>query len=171
MLMICQEETKDHEAVYQLIKSAFASAKHTDGREQELVESLRKSAAFIPQLSLVAKINQQIVGFILLTQIRIGESVELALAPLAVLPAFQGQGIGGRLINAAHLIAKELGFHYSVVLGEPEYYQRFGYLPAKQMNISAPFSVPDEYYMAYALQDKLKMVQGMVQYDKSFGIC
>ncbi|WP_373778884.1 GNAT family N-acetyltransferase [Glaesserella sp.] len=170
MLIIRQETNADHEAVYQLVKNAFATAKHSDGTEQDLVVKLRQSPAFVTQLSLVAEYDGQIVGYILLTEIRIGDSTELALAPLAVSPQFQGQGIGGRLIDRAHTIAKEMGYHYSVLLGEPGYYQRFGYVSSDNFGIIAPFDVPKGYYMAHALQENPNKIQGVVQYDKAFGI-
>ena len=168
MLTIRQETQADYDVVYSLIVNAFKRAKHRDGTEQDLVVRLRQSPAFISNLSLVAEDEGQIVGYVLLTKIKIGDSTELALAPLAVSPEKQGQGIGGRLIQTAHRIAKQLGYHYSVLLGEPEYYQRFGYVPAHQFGIVAPFDVPDGYYMAYALQDNPKAVQGVVQYDGVF---
>lgn len=170
MINIRQEIEADHDAVYSLIVNAFELAKHRDGTEQDLVVRLRQSPAFIPELSLVAEDDGQIVGYVLLTKIKIGNSTELALAPLAVSPNHQGQGIGGQLIKTAHTIAKQLGYHYSVLLGEPEYYQRFGYVPAHQFGIVAPFDVPDGYYMAYALQDNPKAVQGIVVYDGAFGV-
>lgn len=167
-MIIRQETHADHDMVYSLIVNAFATAKHRDGTEQDLVVRLRQSPAFIPKLALVAEDDGQIVGYVLLTKITIGDSTELALAPLAVSPSHQGQGIGGQLIKAAHYIAKELGYQYSVLLGEPDYYQRFGYVPAQQFGIIAPFDVPDGYYMAYALQDNPRTVQGVVGYDGAF---
>lgn len=169
MPTILQETKADHDAVYSLIFNAFELAKHRDGTEQDLVVRLRQSPAFIPELSLIAEDDGQIVGYVLLTKIKIGNSTELALAPLAVSPSHQGQGIGGQLIKTAHTIAKQLGYHYSVLLGEPKYYQRFGYVPAHQFGIVVPFDVPDGYYMAYALQDNPKTVQGIVVYDGAFG--
>lgn len=170
MLIIRSETQADYDAVYSLIYQSFLNAKHQDGNEQNLVVRLRQSSAFIPELSLVAEDNGQIVGYILLTKIQISGHTELALAPLAVLPNRQGQGIGGQLITTAHTIAKQLGYHYSVVLGEPEYYQRFGYIPADNFGITAPFELPTDYYLAYALQDNPKLVQGVVEYDKAFGL-
>lgn len=173
MINIRQETYADFDAVYTLIKAAFATAQHSDGTEQDLVVKLRQSSAFIPELSLIAEADGQIVGHILLTKISIGDSsgnIALALAPLAVAPDYQRQGIGGQLIQTAHTIAKALGYHYSVLLGEPDYYQRFGYVPADNFGIIAPFDAPAGYYMAYALQNNPNTVQGIVRYDGAFGI-
>lgn len=169
-IQIRQETMADRAEVYQLIKSAFASAKHSDGNEQDLVECLRQDPAFIDELSLVAQHNNSILGYILFTQIKIGHHLELALAPLAVAPDFQSQGIGSQLILAGHKRACEMGYHYSVVVGEPEYYQRFGYLPARPFGISSPVELPEQYFMVAQLQSGKPYPQGTVEYAKSFNL-
>ena len=117
MLTIRQESKNDYEEVYNVIKTAFETAEHSDGNEQDLVVALRKSDNFIPELSLVAVMDNKIVGYILFTKIKVDKQEELALAPLVVLPEYQKQGIGRTLIQEGHKKAKELGYHYSVVLG------------------------------------------------------
>ena len=83
-MVIRKETTKDHAEVYQLIKEAFETAEHTDGSEQDLVCALRKSDAFIADLSLVAEISGEIAGHILFTKARVGNAEVVALAPLSV---------------------------------------------------------------------------------------
>ena len=139
MLEIRKENVNDYEEVYNVIKTAFEKAEHSDGKEQELVIELRKSNSFIPELSLVALEENKIVGYILFTKIKIGNSTELALAPLAVLPKYQRKGIGTKLIKEGHKIAKQLNYNYSVVLGNNKYYSRLGYITANKYNIKAPF--------------------------------
>ena len=85
-MMIRQEEKRDCHDIYAVVKAAFESADHSDGNEQDLVNALRQSGAYIPELSLVAEIDGRIAGHIMFTKVRIGESVQLALAPLSVLP-------------------------------------------------------------------------------------
>ena len=102
MVKIRQETKKDYEEVYKVVKIAFETAEHSDGNEQDLVVALRNSSNFIPELSLVAIKDNKIVGYILFTKIKIGKYEELALAPLAVLPKYQRQGIGKRLIEKGH---------------------------------------------------------------------
>ena len=170
MLEIRQENKKDYEEVYNVIKTAFETAEHSDGNEQDLVVALRDSNSFIPELSLVAVQDNKIIGYILFTKIEIGEYEELALAPLGILPEYQRKGIGKRLIEEGHRIAKELGYHYSIVLGSEKYYPKFDYIPASQYGIIAPFEVQNENFMAIKLNDSNKEISGIVKYAKEFGI-
>lgn len=170
MLEIRQETKNDYEEVYNVVKTAFETAEHSDGNEQDLVVVLRNSNNFIPQLSLVATQDSKVVGYILFTKIKIGEYEELALAPLGILPEYQKQGIGKKLIEKGHQIAKELGYHYSVVLGSETYYSKSGYFPAINYGIEAPFEVPSENFMAIKLNQADKEIVGMVEYAKEFGI-
>ena len=170
MIEIRQENKKDYDEVYNVVKTAFETAEHSDGNEQDLVVELRKSKNFIPELSLVAVYDDKIVGYILFTKINIGKYEELALAPLAILPKYQRQGIGKKLVEKGHRIARELGFHYSVVLGSEKYYPKLGYVPASQYGIKAPFEVADENFMAIKLKDTNLKISGTVEYAKEFGI-
>ena len=170
MIEIRQENNKDYEEVYNVVKMAFESAKHSDGNEQDLVVDLRKSKNFIPKLSLVAVHEDKIVGYIMFTKIKIGKYEELALAPLAVLPEYQKQGIGKKLIKEGHKIAKKLGYHYCIVLGSEKYYPKLGYVPASRYGIKAPFVVSNENFMAVTLNDTNFKISGTVEYAKEFGI-
>ena len=168
--VIWQEDERDHSGVYSLVKRAFANAAHTDGTEHDLVNALRKSEAYIPQLSLVAEMDGVLAGHILFTRADIGGVTALALAPLSVLPAYQRQGVGTALMQAGHRIARGLGYGWSIVLGSPAYYPRFGYLPADTFGIQAPFDVPRENFMACKLSEHAPTVHGVVRYAKEFGI-
>lgn len=169
-MLIRQETNNDYEAVYSVVKQAFACAEHSDGTEQDLVNALRKGEAFVPQLSLVAEIDSSIVGHILFTEAKVGKDTVLVLAPLSVLPKFQKQGVGAALIKEGHRIAKELGYEYSIVLGSENYYPRFGYLPAVQFGIEVPNDMPSANFMAIQLQENAKSISGTVTYAKEFGI-
>lgn len=170
---IRQETAADYPAVFDLIVQAFKDEVLSDKREQFLVERLRKSDAFLPELSLVATVKEQIVGYILLTKISIDSYSEridsLALAPVAVLPAFQKKGIGGQLIEKAHSVAKALGFESVILLGHEKYYPKFGYQALHTFNISIPFEAPKENCMAVELKpNSLKNISGKVIYPKEF---
>lgn len=165
-----QEERGDFDAVYAVVKAAFESAEHSDGNEQNLVTALRESETFVPELSLVAEKDGKVVGHILFTEIRIGERTELALAPLAVLPEYQGQGIGTALIREGHRHAGKLGYGYSIVLGSENYYPRFGYRPAWELGIETPSGFPNINFMAVPLRRSAGPVGGAVTYAKELGL-
>ncbi len=176
-ITILQEQKEHFAEVRELIIEAFKADEHSDHTEQDLVCRLRSSESFIPELSLIATIakeDEQIVaGYTLLTKIDIISSGDkhqsLALAPVAVLPEYQGRGIGGALICRAHDVAAKLGYSSVVVLGHKDYYPRFGYKPCSDFGIVLPFDVPAEYCMVIELQKgALNGVSGTVRYDDAF---
>ena len=169
-MLIRKEEAKDHSSIYSVVKTAFDSAEHADGNEQDLVNALREGDSFIPELSLVAEKDGKIVGHILFTKAKIDRETVVALAPLSVLPEYQRQGVGTALIKEGHRIAAELGYTYSIVLGSERYYPRAGYLPAQEFGIKPPFDVPSENFMACQLKDGASVPNGTLQYAKEFGI-
>lgn len=169
-MYIRQEQTADYDSVYQIVKKAFESAEHCDGNEQDLVVALRKSKSFIPELSLVAIEDGKMVGHILFTKASVNHMEVLALAPLSILPEYQNRGIGLSLIKEGHKIAAELGYKYSVVLGHSNYYPKAVYVPASQYGIQAPFEVEDESFMAVCLSANMDKLNGVIEYDKAFGI-
>lgn len=169
-MLVRQERPGDFEAVYAVVKAAFASAEHADGNEQELVNALRAGESYLPELALVAEVDGSVVGHILFTRLKIGASDQLALAPLSVLPAHQGRGIGAALIREGHRRARRLGYAYCVVLGSGNYYAKFGYVPAKRYGIFPPFDVPDENFMACKLAACPHPISGMVRYAGEFGL-
>lgn len=171
---IRQEEPRDFEPVFKLIEKAFEPLAQSDHKEQFLVERLRKSDAFIAELSLVAEMDNKIVGHILLTKLKIkGDLKEfdsLALAPVSVLPQYQGNNIGGALIERAHSKAREQGYKSVVLLGHQQYYPRFGYVQADTFGIEFPFEgVPKENCMVVELVNGgLTGVAGKVVYPPEF---
>ena len=170
-MKIRQEGAADHKVVYDLVEKAFKGAEHTDGNEQNLVEALRGGRSFVPELSLVAEVEKEVAGHILFTEARIGKDVLLVLAPVSVLPEYQGKGIGGKLIEEGHRIARELGYRGVVLLGYPAYYSKFGYVPSVTYGIESPFDVPEEYFMAVELEKgSLKEIEGTVEFPEEFGI-
>lgn len=168
-LKIRQELTSDYNSIYEINKLAFEQ-----DDEARLVDLLRKGSAFVPELSLVAEINGEVIGHILFTKILILgdtgiEFESLSLAPMAVHPKSQKQGVGGKMIYAGIEKAKSLGYSSVFVLGHPLYYPKFGFQPASKWNVKAPFNVPEEAFMAIELiEDGLKDVSGTVKYPKEF---
>jgi predicted N-acetyltransferase YhbS len=174
-ITIREEKPEDYSPVSELIATAFRSMPHADGDEHLLVEALRKNIAFIPALSLVAETSDRLVGHILFTPLQIIRDdkvhYSLALAPVSVLPEYQKQGIGSRLISEGHRIAKSLGYTSCFVLGHPDYYPRFGYLPSSNWKIDPPAGTPPEAFMAIEfIPDALSGVTGSLKYLPEFGI-
>ncbi|WP_412520195.1 GNAT family N-acetyltransferase [Staphylococcus simulans] len=167
------EQPNNYIAVEQLVKAAFENVEMSDQTEHHLVQRIRQSDAYIPELSLVAQINKgEIIGHVLLSKITIGSHTpSLALAPLSVAPEAQGKGIGTELVEAALEAAQEQGYHSVVVLGDPAYYQRFGFLLASDYHIYGPMQEMEPYLMIKPLKATiLDETRGMVHYSKAFGL-
>jgi putative acetyltransferase len=160
------EDAADESAIRSVNESAF-------GRPDEarLVDQLRHEDAVV--LSLVAECETRIVGHILFSRMWIdhadGAIAAVALAPMAVLPAFQSRGIGGKLIASGLALLRERGEQIVIVLGHPDYYPRFGFSAEKARNLQSPF--PPEAYMAVELSaGALAGISGKVRYPAAFGL-
>jgi len=168
MIDIRPEEALDIPAISDLHHSAFGG-----DIEAKIVEAVRASSGFIRDLSLVAVKDGRVVGHILLSPIHIekgaSSSPALALAPVAVLPGYQKQGIGSLLVEGGLRRCRELGHSIVIVIGEPSFYSRFGFTPARARGLEAPFPVPDEAFMVLDLTGgALGGIAGMVCYPPSF---
>lgn len=163
------ETPTDAAAIYAVHQQAFA------GREAEpgLVDAIRNSTGFIPELSLVAEQNSQIVGHILISRIHIqtenGPLPALALAPLAVLPEYQQQGIGSALVQHGLQECERLAHAVVIVLGSPTYYPRFGFSAALANSLECPYGDCGEAWMALEIiPAALDGVRGRVVYPPAF---
>jgi putative acetyltransferase len=138
--------------------------------EARLVDTLRESAG--EYISLVAVKDQNIVGHIMFTLVTLEPFDELhlmGLAPMAVSPSLQRDGIGTELVNAGLQICRELGVGAVAVLGHPEYYPRFGFRPASQWGIKCEYDVPEEVFMLMELSPAyLQDYQGTIRYHAAF---
>jgi putative acetyltransferase len=138
--------------------------------EASLVDALRSSDDY---LSLVATIDELVVGHILFTPVTLEPSVALRIAglgPMAVRPEHQRTGVGSRLIRAGLDASRARGYAAVVVLGHPEYYPRFGFVPAHTFGLTCEFPSPPEAFMAIEL--KANALNGisssMVRYRSEF---
>ena len=170
-MIIRQERPEDYDTVYHVVKEAFENAEYTDGNEQNLVAALRKrQIVYSGTFSCCCTRAKKFVGHILFTKAVVQGVEVLALAPLSVLPDYQNRGIGLSLMKEGHSIAHKLGYEYSVVLGHSKYYPKAGYIPASECGIKAPFEVDDESFMALNLNGSRNKLNGVIEYDKAFGI-
>lgn len=160
------EREEDRAAVRAVNRSAFETA-----TEANLVDALRAQAQ--PLVSLVAEQDGSIVGHILFSPVTLSGHSELwimGLAPMAVVPEQQRQGIGSALVRAGLDECKRLGAGAVVVLGHAEYYPRLGFLPAARFGIRCEYDVPEEVFMALEIKPGfLQGVSGTISYHAAFG--
>ena len=164
---IRKEKDSDKEIIWKVNAEAFETE-----AEANLVNALRDSGnSFI---SLVAEKDEEIVGHILFTPVElIGDDSGLklmGLAPMAVLPKFQKKSIGSQLVKTGKEICSTQGYDAIVVLGHPEYYPKFGFVPSVKYGIKSEYDVPDEAFMLLELKkDSLKDKNGVIKYHSAFG--
>lgn len=152
--------------IRQVNEAAFGSSD-----EANLVDALR--ADLVVLLSLVAELDGRVVGHILFSRMSIetptGAVPAVALAPMAVLPPFQRQGIGGRLIRHGLDALRGLNERIVIVVGHATYYPRFGFSAEKARSLENPF--PPDVFMALELSPgALDRVGGPVRYPHAFGL-
>ena len=159
------ERADDWAAIRQVNESAFGCA-----TEATLVAELRREA--LPVISMVAEDGGTIVGHIMFSPVVLPGHPALkvmGLAPMAVLPERQRQGIGSAMVHAGLEACRQLGFGAVVVLGHPGYYPRFGFTPAVRFGIGCEYEVPDEAFMIVELYPGyLVGVTGTFQYHAVF---
>ncbi len=175
MINIRRELPEDKEAIWQVNEAAFGRP-----AEAALVDALRRRG--VVTLSLVAERAGEVVGHILFSPVTItneaggvvtpalsATAVAVALGPMAVSPTCQREGIGSQLVQTGIAMLRQAGHKILIVLGHPEFYPRFGFAPASRFGIRWEIEVPDEVFMALALQPgALAGVTGIVQYQPEF---
>ena len=138
--------------------------------ESKLVNALRANGKVI--ISLVAANDDQVLGHILFSPVSTtppSEAKGIGLAPVAVLPEVQSQGIGSGLIREGLRLCKELGYDYCVVLGNPKYYQRFGFEKASSFGLQNEYGV-DDAFMIIHFSNRSDMADGLVNYAAEFAL-
>lgn len=163
-MRIRNEAPGDAAAIAGVIQAAFASHPHSDGSEGAIVAALRETGLLT--LSLVAEIDGAIIGHAAYSPVAItGESAGwFGLAPASVLPARQGQGIGSALVREGLARLRNAGAKGCVVLGEPEYYARFGFVHDPALTFPGP---PPAYFQRIVFSGDAPA--GIVRYAPAFG--
>ncbi len=169
-IKIRSEETNDIEQVREVLRAAFPTE-----LESKLVDMLRANGK--ATISLVAVREEEVLGHILFSPVSItppsgappsSQAKGIGLAPVAVRPEAQSLGVGSQLIREGLRLCKELGYDYCVVLGEPQYYHRFGFEKASQFRLQNEYGV-DEEFMVIRFS-KYDIVQGVAKYAPEFAM-
>jgi putative acetyltransferase len=165
-MVIRPERIEDIEKIGSIHVEAFDTE-----AEANLVEALRDSG--IPLISLVAEEDGELVGHILFSPTTLEQGTSrtsiAGLAPMAVLPAWQNKGIGAMLVEAGLAYCRNAGYAAVVVLGHPNYYPRFGFVPSISYGITSEYDVPPEVFMVKELKEgALANCNGIVKYHKAF---
>lgn len=166
MLMIRSETHEDRADIHHVNSKAFGQES-----EAELVEKLRNRGMLI--VSLVALFDGQVTGHIAFSSVTVkSESSSfqaITLGPMAVLPEYQRKGIGSQLVQAGLEECRHLGHEIVVLVGHPDYYPRFGFVPARSKGIECEFEVPDEAWMLLELREgALSSRRGTVSFQPEF---
>ncbi len=171
MSIIIRTETEDdYDQVREVNFQAFGNRED----EASLVGRIRKSKFFVPQLSIVAELEKEIVGHLLMSKAEVRNEEKkqtvIVLAPIAVKPDHQKQGIGKHLIAEGLRRCNELGYDIVMLIGHPTYYPKFGFKPARAFGLELKqFDVPDEVFMVCELkQNALSDIEGELKYPRAF---
>jgi len=160
------ETESDHAAIADVVTEAFGQA-----NEAQLIDRIRHSDRYVPSLSIVVERDGAVVGHILFSYVDlVSEETRriLALAPVAVQPVFQNQGMGGELVEAGLAVADSMEEALVVVLGHPQFYPRFGFEPSVHYAIKSPFPVPENVFMVKPLKHFHSKYRGNVVYPPAF---
>lgn len=165
------EEAKDFKDIATVTRLAFSN----EGEDvAELVDLIRKSSNYIPELSLVAEVDEKVAGHVMLSYLNLQDNKKLhqvvTLSPLSVLPEMQKKGIGSALIKKAIKKADRLGEPLIVLEGSPKYYSRFGFKSAGDFGVSIdlPSWASPEAAMIYPLTHYRGEIKGHVIYPPAF---
>ena len=137
-MIIRRESGDDKAAVHAVHTAAFATAPHASGAEADLVDALRETGDWVPRLSLVAESDGRPVGHVACSHGRLAGERVLGLGPIGVRPSLQGRGVGSALMHAVIGAADAMDEPAIIVLGEPRYYGRFGFVPAEAHGVVPP---------------------------------
>ncbi len=163
-LNITKEKPNEIQQIRKINLLAFETA-----TEADLVDRLRDSG--IPIISLVAEIGDKLVGYILFTPMTSDNSdIKIAgLAPMAVLPEYQNNGIGSALVEKGLEYCADEKYEAVAVLGHPNYYPKFGFIPSTRFDLISEYDVPKEVFMVKELvSHSLSKVSGVIKYHEEF---
>ncbi|MET0974417.1 MAG: N-acetyltransferase [Leifsonia sp.] len=164
----------DHLAVEHLLTVAFAKPVGDEAGEQAtpievgLNTALLASDAYLAPFAIVAEIDGVLVGYCISTRGWVDDEPALGLGPIGVLPELQGRGIGSALVRETARIADQNGEGLIALLGEPDYYGRFGFVPSTSVGIAPPEPAWGDYFQALRLADATDAHRGAFRYASPF---
>ncbi len=164
-MRIRSETEEDRAEIWKVNEEAFGRAVEAD-----LVDAIRASDRFVPELSLVATVEEDLVGHVLLSYVEIepGAHPVLQLGPLAVLPSHQRRGIGSALMNEAVRVTDARGEPLILLEGNPRFYERFGFRRSGESGIEPPAGVDGQYFMVRPLSAYDPALRGRAVYSEAF---
>lgn len=163
------EQPEDAGAVHRVLDAAFGTAQGSSGSAESVLHGhLQAAGDVLPTLTFVAELRGEVVGQVTCSQGRLGERPAVGLGPIAVAPRVQRQGIGAALMSAVITTADQAGEPVIVLLGDPEYYGFFGFVPAASLGITAvgPWNRPE--FMARPLHAWRPELSGPFRYAAAF---
>ncbi|NUS44797.1 MAG: N-acetyltransferase [Mycobacteriaceae bacterium] len=170
-MLIRREQPGDIDAIRAVVAAAFADPGRTGNipPEARLVDQLRGDVAWQPRLSLVAvESGGAIAGHVVCTRGRVGATPALAAAPLSVRPDRQRKGIGSALVHAVLAAADALDEPMVALLGDPDYYGRFGFRPAGEYRIMPPTAEWTAHFQVRTLTAFTATMTGEFTYPRPF---
>ncbi|MFB7293865.1 GNAT family N-acetyltransferase [Actinacidiphila glaucinigra] len=169
-MLIRRETPDDVPAVQALTGEAFASADRPVPVEVTLLAELRKSAAWLPELSLVAvdADGESVIGHVVCTRAHAGGTPVVGLGPLSVAPEHQRKGVGLALVHTALGAADALGEPLVALLGSPDYYGRYGFRASTDYRITPPDPAWGPYFQVRPLSGYTPSVSGAFRYAEPF---
>jgi putative acetyltransferase len=165
-VIVRPERADDHSQIAELVLAAFGSPV-----EPRLVEDLRVSAGYLPELALVADDGDGVlVGHVMFTVTELDDGTAiLMLSPLAVRPARQRQGVGSALVHEGLRRAAARDEPLVIVEGDPRYYSRFGFVRASELGLERPHErIPEHAFQALRLPAYDERARGLVHYPPPF---
>jgi len=169
MITIRRFENKDLEATKTVVKEAFyREGKDADFNEWNFVDEVRSDKDYIKELCLIAKNDNEYLGYNILTKGSIGNQEGLILGPIAVKPSHQKKGIGKKMIASALEKAKDLGYPWVVLVGG-DYYFQVGFESAKKYGVEIGPNEPGNDFVKIAfLNDKKSIQPGSIKFADAF---
>lgn len=167
-MVIRTVKQEDYDTIYHFVKTAFETAQVKDGTEQDFVLRLRAGNTYLPDLEFVTEENGELIGHIMLTKqaVEYGDGTiytGVLVAPLSVALEHRNQGIGGKLMRYACEKTAGAGYTAAFLVGNPQYYGRFGFRKTTDFGIRNNSDIPDKFVQACEfVPDALRGIKGSI---------